>query len=137
MPRLERLSLPTRKRNGAGHGLTFCAQKFACRTAGRCRASLLLSHQASSAMPTTDELAARLGDLEDRVSALEDRLMQETLRPVRQLAEEDNRWPDSYSGLVDLMEREGVPKRTRGGQVKEKRSRQTTYVSMFDLQEKT
>jgi hypothetical protein len=35
------------------------------------------------------------------------------------------------------MEREGVPKRTRGGQVKEKRSRQTTYVSMFDLQEKT
>ena len=88
-------------------------------------------------MPTTDELAARLDHLEDRVSALEDRLMQETLRPVRALAEEDNAWPDSYSGLIGLMEREGVPKRTRGGQVKEKRSRQTTYVSMFDLQEKT
>ena len=88
-------------------------------------------------MPTTDELAARLDRLEDRVSALEDRLMQETLRPVRQLAEEENRWPDSYSGLTDLMEREGVPKRTRGGQVKEEGSRQTTYVSMFDLEEKT
>jgi len=54
-------------------------------------------------MPTTDELAARLDRLEDRVSALEDRLMQETLRPVRA----------------------------------EAGSRRTTYVSMFDLQEKT
>jgi hypothetical protein len=88
-------------------------------------------------MPTTDELVARLGDLEDRVSALEDRLMQETLRPVRALAEEDNRWPDSYSGLTALMKRCGVPKRTRGGQVKEKGSRQTTYVSSYDLQKKT
>jgi hypothetical protein len=34
------------------------------------------------------------------------------------------------------MEREGVPKRTRGGGVKEKGSRRTTYVSLFDLQEK-
>ena len=45
-------------------------------------------------MSTTDELTARLDRLEDRVSALEDRLMQETLRPVRQLAEEDNRRPE-------------------------------------------
>jgi hypothetical protein len=88
-------------------------------------------------MPTIEELAARLDRLEDRVSALEDRLMQETLRPVRALAEEDNRWPDSYSGLTALMKRCGVPKRTRGGQVKERGSRQTTYVSSYDLQKKT
>jgi len=81
-------------------------------------------------------LEARLGRLERRVGHLEDRLMQETLRPVRALAEEDNAWPGSYSGLIRLMEREGVPKRTRGGGVKEKGSRRTTYVSLFDLQEK-
>lgn len=81
-------------------------------------------------------LTSRLDQMERRLTAVEARLQQETLRPVRALAEEDNEWPDSYSGLVDLMERRGVPKRTRGGGVKERGSRETTYVSMWDLEEK-
>ena len=85
-------------------------------------------------MPDTD-LHAKVERLEGRLSAVEERLQQETLRPVRQLAEADNRWPDSYSGLVSLMERNGVPKRTRSGRPKQRGSRRTTYVSMWDLEE--
>jgi hypothetical protein len=83
-----------------------------------------------------DALKRRVSRLEDRLSHVEDRLQQETLRPVRALAEEKNRWPDSYSGLIDMMEREGVPRRTRGGGRKPRGSRKTTFVSLFDLQEK-
>jgi hypothetical protein len=82
------------------------------------------------------DVKARVERLERRLGYVEDRLQQETLRPVRALAEEDNRWPSSYSGFIDLMERSGVPKRTRGGGRKEEGSRRTTYVSMFDLEEK-
>lgn len=78
----------------------------------------------------------RVAQLERRLSAVEKRLQEETLRPVRQLAEADNAWPDSYSGFVAMMDRHSLPKRTRSGQLKEEGSRRTTYVSMYDLEEK-
>jgi hypothetical protein len=83
-----------------------------------------------------NELIRRMERMDERLSAVEQRLQEEDYRPVRQLAEADNCWPDSYSGMVDLMDRNGVPKRTRGGATKEKGSRRTTYVSMYDLQKK-
>lgn len=83
----------------------------------------------------TKDITAKVERLEQRLSALESRVRQETMHPVRQLAEADNDWPDSYSGFVDMMERHGVPKRTRGGAIKEPGSRKTTYVSEYDLEE--
>ncbi|WP_118827689.1 hypothetical protein [Salinibacter ruber] len=98
-------------------------------------------------MPTTEELAERLDQverrltrkidrLESRLSAVEQRLQEETLRPVRALAEADNEWPDSFNGFRRMMDREGVPARTQGGQIKRDSSTQTVFVSMYDLEEK-
>lgn len=75
-------------------------------------------------------------DLADKVHRLEERLQQETLRPVRALAEADNQWPDSFGGFRCMMDREGVPARTRGGQIKRGSSTQTVFVSIYDLEEK-
>lgn len=87
-------------------------------------------------MPATEPIAAKVERLEQRLSALEQRVQEETLHPVRQLAEADNEWPDSYSGMIDLMDRNGIPRRTHSGRVKEPGSRKTTYVSEYDLEEK-
>lgn len=83
-----------------------------------------------------NELTRCMERMEERLSAVEDRLQQETLHPVRALAEADNEWPDSFSGFRRMMEREGVPARTRGGQIKRDSSRKTVFVSMYDLKEK-
>jgi hypothetical protein len=82
------------------------------------------------------DLAQKVDQLEKRLDALESRVRQETLHEVRRVAEADNRWPDSYSGMIDLMDRAGVPKRIRSGRIKEEGSRMTTYVSEYDLKEK-
>jgi hypothetical protein len=97
-------------------------------------------------MPTTEELAERLGQLErrltrkidhleSRLSSVEQRLQEETLRPVRALAEEDNRWPDSFGGMRQLMEREDIPARTRSGKIKRGSSTATVFVSSYDLEQ--
>lgn len=84
-----------------------------------------------------NELSCRMERMDERLSAIEKRLQEEDYRPVRQLAEQDNEWPDTYRGFVEMMDREGVPKRTRGGQIKDRSSQQkVTYVSMYDLQKK-
>jgi hypothetical protein len=55
---------------------------------------------------------------------------------VRALAEADNQWPDSFNGFRRMMDREGIPARTRGGQIKRDSSTQTVFVSTYDLEEK-
>lgn len=83
------------------------------------------------------DLAQKVDRLERRLHALEQRLQQQDYRPVRELAKLDNEWPDTYRGFVKMMDREGVPKRTRGGQLKTRVSSQkVTYVSMGDLRKK-
>jgi hypothetical protein len=82
------------------------------------------------------DLADKVQHLEERLTAVEERIQQETLRPVRALAEADNQWPDSFGGFRRMMDREGVPARTRGGQIKRGSSTQTVFVSTYDLEEK-
>jgi hypothetical protein len=82
------------------------------------------------------DLADKVHRLEERLTAVEQRLAQETLRPVRALAEADNQWPDSFNGMRRMMDREGVPARTRSGQIKRGSSTQTVFVSTYDLEGK-
>lgn len=87
-------------------------------------------------MPAHEELQDQIHHLRQRVKRLERRLRKETLCPVRDLAEEENRWPDTYNGVVALMERVGVPKRNYGGREKKKGSRRRTYVSVYELKKR-
>jgi hypothetical protein len=75
-----------------------------------------------------------LADLERRIERLEERLQQEHYVPVRKLAAEENEWPDSYTGFTSMMDRRGIPKRTREGRIKAQGSKRTTYVSTYDLE---
>lgn len=84
-------------------------------------------------MSTHKELQDEIHHLRQRVKRLERRLRKETLCPVRVLAEKENRWPDTYNGIVALMERVGVPKPNYGGREKKKGSRRRTYVSVYEL----
>lgn len=75
--------------------------------------------------------------IEEAKERVRKRNIKATLRPVRELAEKDNEWLNSYSGMAALMDRNDVPKRTRSGSIRSKGARGRVYVSVYELQEKS
>jgi hypothetical protein len=87
--------------------------------------------------PDTSALRDRLEKMEAKIDRLERRLKREasqTLVAARTLAERDNSYPDTYDGLVKLMDRRGVPRRLASGAKKPSGSRAQTYVSLTELE---
>jgi len=72
-------------------------------------------------------------DLEARVRRLEGLVAQSVYTPIRAIAERENTYPDTYSGVVRLMERRGIPRRTSTGAKKPSGSRETAYVDLREL----
>lgn len=83
---------------------------------------------------TESDLRARVDELEHAVRRLRRQVRSQALVNVRALAKQENRYPDSYSGIIKLMARRGVPRRLASGAKKPDGSKAQTYVSLSELE---